>query len=174
MTSIILRSLAPAKEDRWQDPADMGQALAAYLQSAAPAEEPIAPLAPEPQSAPQAAPEQPQPGADQVPEVTEGPPAEAFPAETVPETAPEAEITPAEEIPVTDGQMPLSDATIRMDLPESSSHTPDSSVLDQGTVRFSPAGVAVKSSCAGAAKEEDDVVFPVIAPQMPGRFRSGQ
>ena len=174
MTSIILRSLAPAKEDRWLYSADMGQALAAYLQPAAPAEEPIAPLAPEPQSAPQAAQEQPQPDCDQAPETPGEAPVdvpEVLPIEDTPETLPEEDILLTEEVPVTDGQVPLSDATIRMDLSESTSYTPDSSVLDQGTVRFSPAGIAVEEPPAPEQpKEEDDVVFPVIGPQMQDNF----
>ena len=171
MTSIILRSLAPAKEDRWQDPADMGQALAAYLQSAAPADEPIAPLAPEPQSAPQEAQEQPQPDAPETPGEAPVDVPEALPIEDTPETLPEEDVLLTEEVPVTDGQVPLSDATIRMDLSESTSYTPDSSVLDQGTVRFSPAGIAVEEPPAPEQpKEEDDVVFPVIGPQMQDNF----
>ena len=179
MTAIILRALAPAKEDRWQDPADLGQALAAYLQSAAPSEEPIAPSAPEPQPVPQAS--------DVSPETPEMPPEEM---ETMPETLPEEMETVSQSAAIPEcapsavpedpqdiagnaEEAVSSDATIRMDFPENTAYTPTADLLDQGTLRFSPAvgGVAVADFPAPEqSREEDDVVFPVIAPQQQDSF----
>ena len=155
MTAIILRALSPAKEDRWQDPADLGQALAAYQQSAAPADTPIAPPAPEKTPEPEQAPE------------AEAPQEE--PAETLPETEPE--VPPADTIPETavpeeasvettvESDSTVSDSTIRMDFQEAAVQAPSQAVLDQGTVRFSPGAVAA----AEKPRQEDDVVFPVIS-----------
>ena len=155
MTAIILRALSPAKEDRWQDPADLGQALAAYQQSAAPEDTPIAPPAPE-----------------KTPEPEQAPEAEALqeePAETLPETEPE--VPPADTIPETavpeeasvettvESDSTVSDSTIRMDFQEAAVQAPSQAVLDQGTVRFSPGAVAA----AEKPRQEDDVVFPVIS-----------
>ena len=47
MSAIILKACAPVVEDRWQSPAEMGQALAAYLQKNTVNDTPIVPL-PEP------------------------------------------------------------------------------------------------------------------------------
>ncbi len=155
MTAIILRALSPAKEDRWQDPADLGQALAAYQQSAAPADTPIAPPAPEKAPEPEQAPE------------AEAPQEE--PAETLPETEPE--VPPADTIPesavleeasvetIAGSDSTVSDSTIRMDFQEAAVQAPSQAVLDQGTVRFSPGAVAA----AEKPRQEDDVVFPVIS-----------
>ena len=166
MTAIILRALSPAKEDRWQDPADMGQALAAYQQSAAPEDTPIAPPAPE--KAPEPAPEKTEETQTPPPEA----PAEPEQAEDIPQPpeaeAPEAAAAPEAELPdapVEDtapfaGEtQTLSDATIRMDFPDPSAQSPSRAVLEQGTVRFSPGAVAE----AEPPKQEDDVVFPVIS-----------
>lgn len=46
LSDIILKALAQKPEDRWEDPARMGQALAAYLQSGKITDAPIAPPAP--------------------------------------------------------------------------------------------------------------------------------
>ena len=173
MTALILRALAPAKEDRWQDPADMGQALAAYLQSAAPSEEPIAPPAPEPaREAPQEA-EAPEEAQDALQPQPEG---EALPEPEAPPASEHADVLPepviAVETDIYAEAAVSSDATIRMDFPGASAGHPTPELLDQGTLRFSPAGgVAVAEPPAPEPpKEEDDVVFPVIAPQQQDSF----
>lgn len=155
MTAIILRALSPAKEDRWQDPADLGQALAAYQQSAAPADTPIAPpaseKAPEPEQAPEA--EAPQENdAETLPETEP----EVPPADTIPETAVPEEASVETTV---ESDSTVSDSTIRMDFQEAAVQAPSQAVLDQGTVRFSPGAVAA----AEKPRQEDDVVFPVIS-----------
>ena len=206
MTAIILKALSPAPEDRYQDPADFGKALADYLQTAAPTDEPIAPPVPE---APQAPVKEPEDTAADTAEATSAPeetvveapvPEEAAPQEPVPAApAPESgaeddtfripdftdpltdvtDFTETEEaLSALDDILPgsfdvvpeaaasqasVSDSTIRMDFPESSAPQPDESVLNQGTVRFSPAGAAVQ-------EPEDDVVFPVITPKTEDSF----
>ena len=155
MTAIILRALSPAKEDRWQDPADLGQALAAYQQSAAPADTPIAPPAPEKAPEPEQAPEAEAPqenDAETLPETEE----EVPPADTIPESAVLEEAS-VETIASSDST--VSDSTIRMDFQEAAVQAPSQAVLDQGTVRFSPGAVAA----AEKPRQEDDVVFPVIS-----------
>ena len=155
MTAIILRALSPAKEDRWQDPADLGQALAAYQQSAAPADTPIAPPAPEKTPEPEQAPEAEAPqenDAETLPETEpEVPPADTIPEIAVPEEA-SVETT-------VESDSTVSDSTIRLDFQEAAVQAPSQAVLDQGTVRFSPGAVAA----AEKPRQEDDVVFPVIS-----------
>ena len=155
MTAIILRALSPAKEDRWQDPADLGQALAAYQQSAVPADTPIAPPAPEKAPEPEQTPEAEAPqenDAETLPETEE----EVPPADTIPESAVLEEAS-VETIAGSDST--VSDSTIRMDFQEAAVQAPSQAVLDQGTVRFSPGAVAA----AEKPRQEDDVVFPVIS-----------
>ncbi len=190
MTNIILKALSPRQEDRYADPAEMGTALAEYLQTAAPSDTPIAPLAPQvpqapvaPAEAPAETPEEAQNTETvQEPETPETPDAPEV-AETaappqVPEEPVEADLPlddgTAEEPPVPEmdwsipedpaPQTPVSDSTIRMEFHETVSPQPDPNVLDQGTVRFAPAGVAVTQ------EPEDDVVFPVIAPKTEDNF----
>lgn len=155
MTAIILRALSPAKEDRWQDPADLGQALAAYQQSAAPADTPIAPPAPEKAPEPEQAPEAEAPQENDAETLPETEP-EVPPADTIPETAVPEEASVETTV---ESDSTVSDSTIRMDFQEAAVQAPSQAVLDQGTVRFSPGAVAA----AEKPRQEDDVVFPVIS-----------
>ena len=155
MTAIILRALSPAKEDRWQDPADLGQALAAYQQSAAPADTPIAPPAPEKTPEPEQAPEAEAPQENDAETLPETEP-EVPPADTIPETAVPEEASVETTV---ESDSTVSDSTIRMDFQEAAVQAPSQAVLDQGTVRFSPGAVAA----AEKPRQEDDVVFPVIS-----------
>ena len=193
MTKIILKALSPRQEDRYSDPAELGKDLAAYLQTAAPSEEPIAPLAPQASEAPAAAPEAPaeaQPSEEpETAETAEEREPSEIPDATDPSEIPEAsaaseerssevdsilsELTQEEPLsPETDwsipeepaAQSPVSDSTIRMEFHETAAAQPDRDVLNQGTVRFAPAGVAL------AQEPEDDVVFPVIAPKTEDNF----
>ncbi len=199
MTKIILKALSPRQEDRYSDPAELGKDLAEYLQTAAPSEEPIAPLAPQPAKAPAAAPEapaEPQPSeapeaaeAAEAAEAVEGTEPSEIPEAPDPAESPEVPAAPEESSSEVDSilseltqeeplspetnwsipeepaaQSPISDSTIRMEFHETAAQKPDQNVLDQGTVRFAPAGVAV------AQEPEDDVVFPVIAPKTEDNF----
>ena len=193
MTKIILKALSPRQENRYSDPAELGKDLAAYLQTAAPSEEPIAPLAPQASEAPAAAPEAPaeaQPSeAPETAETAEETEPSEIPDTTDPAEIPEASAAPEERSsevdsilseltqeeplsPETDwsipeesaAQSPVSDSTIRMEFHETAAAQPDRDVLNQGTVRFAPAGVAL------AQEPEDDVVFPVIAPKTEDNF----
>ena len=156
MTAIILRALSPAREDRWQDPADMGQALAAYQQSAAPEDTPIAPPAPEPETAPEAEPISEEDASRM--DTTAAPETEEAPEATpIPEASPTEEAPPAE--PLAEETVTVTDSTIRMNFQDTAAQAPSQAVLDQGTVRFSPGAVAA----AEKPQQEDDVVFPVIS-----------
>ena len=179
MTQIILKALSRDIPDRYPDPEAMGQALVSYLQTAAPEDTPIAPPAPEPQ--PEPTPAEPAPAEPAAPEAQEAPEkapdeappeeadipeeaapqdwAEAVPEAPLPEDAPEIPAFSDLDIPAS----PLTDSTIRMDFSQVSASVPNQDVLDQGTVRFSPAAVAVETP--PEEKPEDDVIFPVIAPK---------
>ncbi len=117
MAEIILKACAPKPEDRWQDPAEMGQALVSYMQRNGVNATLIVPL----------------PGQDSAEEpvdecdTTEDIPQDAAPMEfessdesTFPEEihAPKAEDTvpPAEAAPVTDGESQEEDPAAEDDL----------------------------------------------------------
>ena len=185
MTQLILKAVARKPEDRYADPADLGQALVAYLQAHGPEDIPIAPPAPQEPAAP-AAEAQPESPAEPAP--AEEPSAEGTPTEDAPAGAAPGEPTAStdaileelsEDPMLSDlsdsepdssapGGDPLTDSTIRMDFQQVTAAAPAEDVLDQGTVRFSPAAVAVAEAAAAPeqpAEPEDDVVFPVIAPK---------
>ena len=186
MTQLILKAVARKPEDRYADPADLGQALVAYLQAHSPEDIPIAPPAPQ-EPVPQAAEAQPQDAAAEAATAEEAPadepPAEAPSAEDAPEEPPVSTDAILEELSEdsllsdltsdmpeasTPESDPLTDSTIRMDFQQVAAAAPTEDVLDQGTVRFSPAAVAVAETPAAPkqpAEPEDDVVFPVIAPK---------
>ena len=156
MTQIILKACAPKPEDRWQDPAEMGQAIVTYMELGTIGDTPIS-----------------QPGQS---------PAPMPQAETTPEPAVEAP-RPAE-APQSEAAA-VQDSTIRLDVPVSQSAAPQDPMLSQSTMRFTPGVTAVadapKASETSAAPDfqlpqqpgsstedtQEDVIFPVVTAEAP-------
>lgn len=152
MAQIILKACAPKPEDRWQDPAELGQAIVTYMELGTVGDTPISQPGQEPATAAQ-------------PEVTPVPEA---PVQEVPEgPQPDPAVT--------------QDSTIRMDIPVSQPAGPQAPVLSQSTMRFTPGATAVADvpEAAGPdislpqdpeippADPQEDVIFPVVTAEAP-------
>lgn len=102
LAEIILKAIHPDPAQRWQDPADMGKALASYMQRNSINDDPITPYIPleiDPNSEPLLPkPKQEEPGAA----VEDTPAQEAEPMEETPEQIPAEEQPPQEEAPTED------------------------------------------------------------------------
>ena len=155
MTQIILKACAPKPEDRWQDPAEMGQAIVTYMELGTIGDTPIS-----------------QPGQAPAPM----PQTEAVGPEAPAEEPPQPTETPQQEETV------AQDSTIRMDIPVSQSPAPQEPMLSQSTMRFTPGVTAVAEAPEAApaldfqlpqepeAPTEDsqeDVIFPVVTAEAP-------
>ncbi len=149
MAQIILKACAPKPEDRWQDPAEMGQAIVTYMELGTIGDTPISQPGQNPAPMPQAE-ATPEPAAEETPQPAEAPQNEAA---------------------------AVQDSTIRMDIPVSPSTAPQDPMLSQSTMRFTPGATAVADAPeapaapdfqlpqepeASAEDAQEDVIFPVV------------
>lgn len=102
LAEIILKAIHPDPAQRWQDPADMGKALASYMQRNSINDDPITPYIPL-EIDPNSEPLLPKPKQEE-PETTveDAPAQEAEPMEETPEQIPAEEQLPQEEAPTQD------------------------------------------------------------------------